>query len=65
MITINNIMCDTGHLHISSLTHSEHGYHQDYKVNYRLHLAKASVKSLQLRENKLEHADNTKTYLKA
>ena len=35
MITINNAMCDTCHLHASSLTGSEHGHHRDYKVNYR------------------------------
>ena len=64
MTTLNNAMYNTGHLHISSLTHSEHGHHQNYEVNYGLHLVKASVKSLQLRENKLECMDNTKTYLK-
>ena len=46
MITINNSMCNTGHLHISSLTHSEHGHHQDYEVNYNLYLAKFNVKLL-------------------
>ena len=64
MITINNAICDTGHLHISSLTHSEHRHHQDYKINYRLHLVIASAKSLHLTKYKLKHTDNTKTYLK-
>ena len=57
-------MCDTGPLYISSLTHNEHGHHQDYEVNYRLHLAKANVKSLQLMENKLKCMDNSNTYFK-
>ena len=64
MITINNATCNTGHLHISSLSHSEHRHHQDYKINYRLHLAIASVRSLYLMKNKLEHTDNMRTYLK-
>ena len=36
MITINNATCDTGHLHISSLTHSKYRHSQDYEVNYNL-----------------------------
>ena len=49
MITINNATCDTGHLPVSSLTHSKHGHHQDYEVNYNLHSAKSNAKSLHLR----------------
>ena len=45
-ITINNATCNTGHMHVSSLTCSEHGHHQNYKMNLRLHLAMASVKSI-------------------
>ena len=33
MITFNNAMCDTGHLQICSLTHSEHRHPQGYKIN--------------------------------
>ena len=44
MITINNTMCGTGHLHASPLTCSEHRHHQNYKVNHKLHLAVASMK---------------------
>ena len=43
---MNNAMCNTGHLHISSLTHSKHGHHQDYELNYILYSAKSNVKSL-------------------
>ena len=39
----------TDHLHISSLTCSEHGHHQDYGVNYNLYSAKSNAKSLFLR----------------
>ena len=45
MITFNNATCNTDHLHISSLTCSEHGHHQNYKINLRL-LAMASAKSV-------------------
>ena len=32
MVTINNnTMCDTGHLHVSSLAYSKHRHHQNYK----------------------------------
>ena len=48
MLTINNATCDTGHLHISSLTYSEHGHHQNYDVNYRLYLVKSNAKPLYL-----------------
>ena len=61
-ITINNATCNTGHLHVSSLTHSEHRHHQDYKLNYRLHLLVGSAKSLHLTNNKLKCMDNKKTY---
>ena len=64
MITINNATCDTGHLHVSSLIHSEHRHCQDYKINYRLYLVIASAKSLHLMKDKLKHTDNMKTYLK-
>ena len=57
-------MCDTGHLHVSSLTCSEHRHHQNYKINLRLHLVMASAKSVYLAKNKLESMDNMKTYLK-
>ena len=65
MITINNATCNTDHMHISSLTHGEHRHHQGYEINYRIHLVKASVKSLHLMENKLKHMNNMKAYLKA
>ena len=45
-ITINNAICDTGHLHVSSLTCSEHGHCQNHKINLRFHLVVASVKSV-------------------
>ena len=45
-IAINNAMYDTGDLHISSLTCSEHRHCQNYKINLRLHLVIASVKSV-------------------
>ena len=64
MIITNNATCNTGHLHISSLTHSDHGHHLDYEVNYNLYSAKSSAKSLHLRSNKLNHTDNMKDYLK-
>ena len=63
-ITFNNVMCNTGYLHISSLTCSEHGHHQNYKIDLKLHLAMASVKSLYLVKNKLECMDNAKNYSK-
>ena len=44
MVAINKAMCDTGHLHISSLAYSEHRHHQNDKINFRLYLVKASVK---------------------
>ena len=46
MITINNAISKTGHLHASSLTCSEHEHHQKYKINLRLHLVMASAKSV-------------------
>ena len=46
MITINNATCNTGHLHISPLTCSEHRHLQDYEVNHNLKLAKSNVKPL-------------------
>ena len=64
MITIKSATCNTGHLHVSSLTHSEHRHHQDYEINYRLHLVIASARSLYLTKIKLECTDNTRTYLK-
>ena len=48
MITINNATCNTGHLHVSSLTCSEHGHCQDYEVIYNLNLAKCNMKPLHL-----------------
>ena len=45
-ITINNATFNTGHLHVSSLTCSEHGHCLNYKINLRLHLAMASAKSV-------------------
>ena len=36
MIAINNATCDTGHLHVSSLTHSEHRHPQEYEITYNL-----------------------------
>ena len=63
-ITINNAMYDTGHLHVSSLTCSECGHCQIYKINFRLHLVMASVKSVYWAKNKLKSANTTKTYLK-
>ena len=59
-ITINNAMCNTSNLYFSSLTCSEHRYCRNYKLNYRLHLAVASAKSLHLTKNKLKHMDNMK-----
>ena len=41
-------MCDTGHLHVSSLTRSEHGHHHHYEVNYNLYLAKSNMEPLHL-----------------
>ena len=32
MIIINNAMCNTAHMHTSSLTHSKHSHPQDYEV---------------------------------
>ena len=49
MITINNATCNTGHLHISSLTHNEDGHHHNYEVNYNIYLVKSNVKFLHLR----------------
>ena len=46
MITINNATCNTGHLHVSSLTCIEHGNHQNYKINLKLNLAMARAKSV-------------------
>ena len=63
-ITINNATCNTGHLHVSSLTCSEHRHSQSYKINLRLHLGMASVKSVYLVKNKLKRMDNMKTYSK-
>ena len=40
MITINNAMCDTGPLHISSLTQSEHRNPHDYEINHNLEIGK-------------------------
>ena len=48
MITINNVTCDIGHLHISSLICSKHGHHQDYEENHNLKLVKSNVKTLYL-----------------
>ena len=48
MITINNAMCNTGLLHVSSLTHSKHGHPQDYEVIHNLKLAKSNEKLLYL-----------------
>ena len=39
--TINNATCDTGHLHICSLTHSEHRHPQDYEIKHNLKLVKS------------------------
>ena len=61
---MNNATCDTGHLHISFLTHSEHRHHWDYKINHRLYLGIASVKSVHLAKNKLKSMDNMKTCLR-
>ena len=41
-----NATYGTGHLHIGSVACSEHGHHQNYKINLRLHLAMASAKSV-------------------
>ena len=43
MMTISNGTCDTGHLHISPLTHSKHRHPQDHEVNHKLKLAKSNV----------------------
>ena len=48
MITINNAMCDTGHLHICSLTGSEHRHPQGYEINLNLKLVKSIQKPLYL-----------------
>ena len=64
MITINNATCNTGHLHISSLTCSGHGHCQNYKIYLRLHLVMAGVKSVYKVKNKLKSANNMKTYSK-
>ena len=48
MITINNAMCDTGHLHVSPLTCSDHRHPQDYEVNHNLKSVKSNVKFLYL-----------------
>ena len=48
IITINNATCDTGHLYICSLTHSEHRHPQDYEINHNLKLAKSIEKRLYL-----------------
>ena len=48
MITIKNAICNTVHQHISLLTHSEHGHHQDHEVNYNLYSAKFNAKPLHL-----------------
>ena len=48
MITINNAMCDTGHLHISPLTHSKDRHPQDYEVNHNLKSVISNAKLLYL-----------------
>ena len=48
MITINNATCDTGHLHIISLTQNEHRDPQDYKINHNLKSVKGNEKLLYL-----------------
>ena len=48
MITINNAMCNAGHLHICSLTHSEHRHPQGYKINHNLKSVKSIEKPLYL-----------------
>ena len=46
MITINNDMWDTGHPHVTSLTHSKQRHPQDYEINHNLKLAKSIEKLL-------------------
>ena len=48
VITINITTCDTGHLHIHSLTNSEHKYPQDYVIN-------CNVKTINLLVNFYKH----------
>ena len=44
MVTINNnAICDSGHLHSSSLTYSEHKHCRNYKINVKVGLAEASA----------------------
>ena len=53
-------MCNTGHLHTTSLTCSEHRHHQNYIVNLKLHLAVASAKSVHEAKINLKNVNNTR-----
>ena len=55
-------MCDTGHLHNSSLTCSKHGHHQNHKISLRLHLTITSAKSVYWAKINFESVNNMKTY---